>query len=288
MGISDILAARTDPAEMLSQALLDSGYDRLTVLTSGRSTADAPALLSSPRFGQLVEILHTQFDIVVLDSVPTVGGPDSAFLAEISDGVLIVINGQRTTHKGLRRTLQTLQQGRQVNIYGLVYNRTYLQTTSIYNKPYYRRTIALSPERLEQEMKKANKNGRGFSQHIMLDQQGQHLYSLTATATQLGISEETVKNWIQVGYLKTVRVGRRQWIPQSDLQNLLERLPRHEVGAKSDRNNSDYNHKSEANGTTITSESVMPSLLRDQRNALLDYVQGPTEPETNPPEDTKR
>ncbi|HEX2906572.1 MAG TPA: polysaccharide biosynthesis tyrosine autokinase [Phototrophicaceae bacterium] len=288
MGISDILAGRTDIPDLLSQALLDSGYDRLTILTSGRSSADAPALLSGQRFSQLFEILRTQFEVVVMDSVPTIGGPDSAFLAEVSDGVLIVVDGRRTTQKGLRRTLQTLQQARQVNVYGLVYNRTYLQATSTYNKPYYRRTIALSPERLEQEMKKATKNGRNLSRHIMVDQQGQQLYSLSATATQLGISEETVKNWIKVGYLKTVHQGRRQWIPQNELQNLLERLPRHEIAARGDLNNGDYNHKSEPNGTTATSESVMPSRLRDQRNALLDYVQAPPESETNPAEDTQR
>lgn len=278
MGISDVLASREDIPALLSQALLDSGYDRLAVLTSGRSSVDPAALLSGPRFAQLISLLKSQFDVVVMDSVPTIGGPDSAFMAEQSDGVLVVVDSRRTTSKALKRTLQMLGQARQINLYGLVFNRVYLQVSTTHNQPYYRRTISLNPERLSRELSDANKRKFGFNRHIITDRQGERLYSLKATAIQLGISEDTVNNWIKVGYITTTRRGRRRWVKESEIQSLLDRLPRRQlplIGANGD------SHKD-------SDDTPLPHLLRDQRNALLDYVREPhtqPEPEADSAED---
>lgn len=280
MGISDILAGRDDLPPLLSQALLDSGYDRLTILPSGRSTADAAALLSSARFSRLIDLLKTQFDVIVMDSVPTIGGPDSAFMAEVSDGVVIVVDSRRTTEKGLKRTLQALQQARRVNIYGITFNRVYLQATSTHNQPYYRRSASISPERLNRELASAGKRGLQLNRHIVTDNKGDRLYSLKATAIQLGIGEETVKNWVKVGYLNTTRRRGRRWVRESEMQSLLERLPRHQLVRIGERSaNGEY--ATDTSSGHPTAETSLPNLLRDQRNALLDFAREPHIEEPN-------
>lgn len=274
MGISDILAGRDDLPKLLSGSLLDSGYDLLTILTSGRSNADPASLLSAARFTQLMDILKSQFDVIIMDSVPTVGGPDAAFLAEVSDGVLIIADSRRTTAKGIKRTLQALQQAGNVNLYGIAFNRVYLHVSSIYSQPYYRHAVSLSPERMSRELANAGKGGLRLNRHVITDKNGERLHSLKAAAIQLGISEDTVKNWIKVGYLGTVRKGSRRWVRESEMQSLLERLPRREIALVGEQGiNGD--HASAVDGANASADASLPSLLRDQRNALLDYVREP-------------
>lgn len=230
MGLTDIVSSRDNVDLLLSRALLESGYDNLTVLTSGRSTADPSAVVSSPRFAAVIESLKMRFNTVIMDSVPTIGGPDSAFMAELSDGVVIVVHGQRTTEKSFKRTLQILQQGRNVNIFGVVFNRIPLQVTSSYNKPYYRRTLTISPDKLSKELLSAGKKRSlvAFNRNIMVDKNGDRLYSLAAAALQLGITEKGLRYWLDNGLLNSERRGLRRWIRESEIGLLLEKLPRYE------------------------------------------------------------
>jgi capsular exopolysaccharide synthesis family protein len=276
MGLSDILAGRENIEVLLSRSLLDSGYENLTILTSGRSTADPGALVSSPRFASLISILRTQFDVVIMDSVPTIGGSDSAFMAEVSDGVLIVVHAQRTTNKALNRVLRTLRQAGKINIYGIVFNRISLQITPSHNQPYYRRTLAISPEKLNQELQKADKKGGafGFRRNVVKDPSGELLYSVPAAAVQLGVTEPNIKHWVNAGYLKAERKGRRMWIRQSEIDRLLEQIPRSALYTKNE-----IKAISSPAGDLNGQNTAMSDLLRVQRDALLEFAREPAKPE---------
>lgn len=278
MGLSDILASHEDLETQLSQALLDSGYENLTVLPSGRSTADPAALVSGPRFPEMLGILGKQYDAIVMDSVPTIGGPDSAFMAENSNGVVIVIHAQRTTQKALDRTLQTLRQGRNVRIYGLAFNRIALQVTSSYNQPYYRRTLSISPDKLSRELQNANAKGGllSFNRNVMADEKGELMYSLAAASVQLGLTEAGLKSWIKVGHLKAEKQGMRLWIRQSEIDRLLNQLPRSPLQITSKA--AEPINLIDSNGQN----SPMPDLLREQRDALLDFAREPGAREKKP------
>ncbi|MCB9456076.1 MAG: polysaccharide biosynthesis tyrosine autokinase [Anaerolineaceae bacterium] len=270
MGLSDILASRESLDTLLGRTLLDSGYDHLTVLSAGRSNADPAALLSGPRFSRLMNIFRHQFEFIVMDSVPSIGGPDAAFQSENSDGVVIVVHAQRTTHKGLQRILQTLQQGRDVKIFGMVFNRTALQLTTTYNQPYYRRTSALNVDRFNQELLNPKSRPSFFRQrNVLLDKSGERMYSFNAAATHLGVSRTTIKEWVKTGYLQAVRRGRFQWIWEKALERTVSQLPHQAIQEPllEDElpSSSDMNSKK--------SDTVrMPDLLRNQRQALLEYA----------------
>jgi capsular exopolysaccharide synthesis family protein len=281
MGLSDILAGRDELGVLLSRALLDSKFDNLTLLTAGRASSNPAVLLSKPRFGDLIRLLRGQFDAIVMDSVPTIGGPDSAFLAEHSDGVVIVVHGQRTTGRSLRRTLQTLRQGanRGVNIYGIVFNRIALQLTSTYNQPYYRRNLAISPEKLDQEMINAGKRPAlaGRNSNVMIDPSGLRLYSVAATSVQLGVSKETMQEWVRTGFIKAEKRNRREWISETEISQLLERLPRHELPVGNTQPGLPTK-----NATGKLSSGKLRDLLGGQRDALLASAR-----DNNPTEDVE-
>jgi non-specific protein-tyrosine kinase len=275
MGLSDILASRNSLTDLLSQALLETGHPNLTLLPCGRSTADPASLLAGPRFEQMVGLLQDRFDVVIMDSVPTIGGPDSAFMAEASDGVVIVVHAQRTTNRALNRTIQTLQQGRQVNIYGVVFNRIPLQVTSTYHQPYYRRNLAISPERLERELQRSTKRRLlpALNSKVIRDRNGDALYSFPAAAVQLGISTSQLRDWIKAGTLSPERHGLRQWVHQKEMERMINHLPRLALQSQTDSL-----PQPEADGSGKRGGSL-PDRLRDQRDAILGYAQGsdPTE-----------
>lgn len=289
MGLSDILAGRDNIDVLLSRALLESGYDNLTVLTSGRSTADPASLVSGTRLVGVLQTLKSRFDAVIMDSVPTIGGPDSAFMAELSDGVVIVVHGQRTTHKGFKRTLQTIQQGRNVNIFGVVFNRIPLQITSTYSQPYYRRTLAISPDKLNKEMLAAGAAPRGIpklSRNVKLDSSGVRLFSTAAAAVQLGVTHETLKNWLKAGHLKAERHGVKQWVRETEINRLLEQLPRAAAGSlpmttppAPPAPAPEPARSTNGSATNKISSGKIPDLLRGQRDALLASARGETTPE---------
>lgn len=268
MGLSDILAGRDDLGVLLSRALLDTKYDNLTLLTAGRASSNPAVLLSKPRLGELINLLQDRFDAIVMDSVPSIGGPDSAFLAEHSDGIVIVVHGHRTTRRALRRTLQTLNQGanRGINIYGVVFNRISLQLTSTYNQPYYRRNLAISPEKLDREMLNAGKRSAfsGRNGNVMIDPAGIRLYSIAAASVQLGVSKETMQEWVHTGFIKSEKRNRRAWISETEIAQLLERLPRHEIIASNPQVN-----LPNKNTTGKLSSGKLRDLLGNQRDALL-------------------
>jgi capsular exopolysaccharide synthesis family protein len=270
MGLSDVLASREDMETLMGRALLDSGYDHLTILTAGRSNADPAALLGNPRFSRLIQMFRQKFEFIVMDSVPSIGGPDAAFLGENSDGVVVVVHAQRTTHKGLARILQTLQQGRNIRIFGMVFNRTVLQFTTTYNQPYYHRTSALNVDRFNQELLNPRKSPALLRQrNVMMDQQGNRLYSFKAAATHLGISPATVKDWVRNGYLQSVRLGRFRWVRESDLETTVNRLPHHTI--QRPLPDAEVPPPDDVNGIKGDTARI-PDLLRNQRQALLDFA----------------
>lgn len=277
-GLSDLLVAQESLESMLPQALVDSGYDNLTLMTAGRSMADPAALLSRPRFARLIETLRTHFDAILLDAVPTLGGPDAAFLAEASDGVIIIVNARRTRLSSLQRTLQELQQAPDVNILGVVYNRVRLQVTSKYNNNYYRQTASLTPDQLGAEMKRPGTGPLALRANVILGPDGERLYSITACAARLGVKKQMIREWVKTGSLQAERRLLRTWVRESSIQLLLEQRRLHNY--QSAQSQAEATRQpvadSPANGT-----DQLPNQLREQREALLDFVQ---KPESSEPE----
>jgi capsular exopolysaccharide synthesis family protein len=274
-GMSDLLASREPLEQVLPHYILDSGLEGLSLLTCGRDTTDPAGLLSKPRFSQLIHLLTQQYDLLVMDSVPTIGGHDAVFLAEVSDGVVIVVGARRTTQNGLKRTIANLQASADVNILGVVFNRVRLQVTSKYSSSYYYRSPArVSPERLNRELVASSKRGLRLRPNIKTDRSGERLYSAAAAASRLGVREKTVNAWIRSGYLKAQRGLLRTWVREHDLNALLNSLPVQDMPAPAAAPGSGPLPVPTAADVT-NGAPYLPEQLREQREALLDYMARP-------------
>ena len=78
-------------------------------------------------------------------------------------------------------------------------------------------------------------------------------------------------NLINIGHLKAKRQGFRYWIKQGEIDRLLEQLPRSPLLAPTQPSNAI--NLLESNGQS--KDASIPDLLREQREALLDYAREP-------------
>jgi capsular exopolysaccharide synthesis family protein len=118
VGLSSVLAQSTT----LSVALRESPFSGLMVLTSGPPIPHPAELLGSDTMSALLEQLKKRFDIVLLDTPAFLGVADSAMLAPVVDGVVVVARCSGVSEGSLQAVCQQLAQ-MQARPVGVVVNR---------------------------------------------------------------------------------------------------------------------------------------------------------------------
>ncbi|KPF78614.1 exopolysaccharide biosynthesis protein [Novosphingobium sp. AAP93] len=113
LGVTSILTAQST----VEEALRDTDVDHLKIITSGPIPPSPTELISSKRMTQLIEELSEKFDLVLLDSPPVLGLADSPLMAALVDGVVIVIQSDRSRRGSLKASLRRLRSMR-TNILG--------------------------------------------------------------------------------------------------------------------------------------------------------------------------
>lgn len=112
-GVSSILTAQST----VDDALRDTDVEHLKVITSGPIPPSPTELLSSNQMRQLIEELSARFDLVLLDSPPVLGLADSPLMSALVDGVVMVIQSDRSRRGSLKASLRRLR-GMRNNILG--------------------------------------------------------------------------------------------------------------------------------------------------------------------------
>lgn len=92
-GLSNILSNR----QSVQACIRPTPVRKLSLLSRGDMPANPTDLLGSPRMKEIVAELREQFDFVLIDSPPALVVSDATVLATLCDGVLLVVNGQKTT-----------------------------------------------------------------------------------------------------------------------------------------------------------------------------------------------
>jgi succinoglycan biosynthesis transport protein ExoP len=115
---------------------------QLVVVPSGPKPPNAADLLGSSRMRQVMEHLKTEADLIILDAPPLLPVADSTILATTVDGVVLVVDPQRTKRRELKKAREAIEAvgGR---IVGVVINRLSTrggilgQYYGYYHSPYY-------------------------------------------------------------------------------------------------------------------------------------------------------
>lgn len=112
--------------------------DNLWLLCSGGRSKTPTEILENPLFGQLLERLKREFDLVIVDSPPLGAVTDSLLIAERIDEVVYVCRFNRAYRKHIRLYMRALRNGKN-EVLGVVLNGLSPRRIEYYsNYRYYR------------------------------------------------------------------------------------------------------------------------------------------------------
>ncbi|MCB0166148.1 MAG: polysaccharide biosynthesis tyrosine autokinase [Anaerolineae bacterium] len=133
-GLTDLLRA-TKPN--LSRYLKKTDTNNLYVIPSGTPPPNPAELLGSERMRRLLTKLSEWADVIICDSPPVLAAADAAIMSNRVDGLVLVVQAEKTRLGAAQEALETLQQAG-ANILGAVLNRTKPQQGRYhyYHKPY--------------------------------------------------------------------------------------------------------------------------------------------------------
>jgi len=145
-GLTDIyhsLSTRTHEGsidETVEQYTKATSIEGLSIITSGPLPPNPSELLGSKFSKLLLEILKITFDYIVIDTPPTLVVTDSIVLSTKVDGVLVIIDANKTPRNQLKECIESLKEVN-ATLLGVVVNRLTIQTGGYasYRRYYYYR-----------------------------------------------------------------------------------------------------------------------------------------------------
>jgi capsular exopolysaccharide synthesis family protein len=114
-GLAEVLSDSVS----LDAAILKVEGMNLEVLAVRGKPANPSELLSGPRMRELVEEVARRYDRVILDTPAALGVPDAKAVAELCDGLILVVRADVTPHQEVESALEILDRRR---LLGLVLN----------------------------------------------------------------------------------------------------------------------------------------------------------------------
>ena len=106
-GLSDYLLQKAEIPDLL----LNPKIKKLTILPGGDSLPNSAELLGSSRMKTLVTEMKKRYSndrIIILDSPALLTCPDPLVLSRYADGILLVVESEKTPAKDLKRTMELL------------------------------------------------------------------------------------------------------------------------------------------------------------------------------------
>lgn len=137
-GLSTLLGAPSTPGltdyllgEQNAENILQTGpLENLYFIPCGRRVPKPGELIGNSRFGALIEQLRPAFDWIIIDTPPVVPISDAREIADLGDGVLMVVNARSTLAHLAKRGMQEF---RRDSLLGVVLNRTSEPSATYYS-----------------------------------------------------------------------------------------------------------------------------------------------------------
>jgi non-specific protein-tyrosine kinase len=121
-GLTDYLVGDAD----LEEVLINPGIDKLTLIPGGVPVDNSPELLNSPRMEEMMAEIKSRYPsdrVVIVDGPAILHFPDAIILSRYVDGVLPVVESERTASEDVKKMMVNLKE---VNILGVVLNKNKL------------------------------------------------------------------------------------------------------------------------------------------------------------------
>ncbi|HUC91112.1 MAG TPA: CpsD/CapB family tyrosine-protein kinase [Paenibacillus sp.] len=99
VGLTSVLSHQSP----LGSALLDTTVEQLSIIPSGPIPPNPSEILASKRMSSMLDDLKSQFDIIIIDTPPTLAVTDAQIMAAQSDGVLMVVDAGKVKKEAAAR-----------------------------------------------------------------------------------------------------------------------------------------------------------------------------------------
>ncbi|MEM8828055.1 MAG: polysaccharide biosynthesis tyrosine autokinase [Cyanobacteria bacterium P01_G01_bin.19] len=116
IGLSDLLAGKTKIPHTSTVALSNLSID---VLTSGSVALDPVQLLSSEKLQELIRTVENTYDLVLVDTPPSIGMVDAIKVASCCSGTIVVARLEKASFTEVSETFNLLDR---LNLVGIVAN----------------------------------------------------------------------------------------------------------------------------------------------------------------------
>jgi len=229
LGLTDVLAAPEDAVEtVLEKALRPVNGANLLLLPAGRTPLDPGFLLNSPKFPQMLSLLKTHANLIIIDSAPLLAAIETRAIADAVDGtVLVAWDGQVTTG-AIRRATHYFQSRKGNSLLGMVFNHVNLPHNYDYYA-YYSRYAPTRPQ-LGELQQKPSLLGK-ILPFTRSHQNKTPNLTVAESADYLGVSRDTVRRWCEQGRLQAKRKRGRWSVLQEDLEKFVADY-QHDGGSK--------------------------------------------------------
>ncbi len=127
-GLTDYLLGEADLLEVIQRG----PFDNLYFIPGGRPVSNPAELIAGERMRELMKVLPPLFDWVILDSPPAVPVADASLLADLCDGVLMVVRSAVTPFDMAQRAVSEF---REKHLIGVVLND--VESREGYSSYYY-------------------------------------------------------------------------------------------------------------------------------------------------------
>ena len=131
-GVSNVMTGARD----LSEVVYNNGIPNLSVVPCGPIPPNPSELLGSKRMAEFIEELKGSYERVIIDSPPLTAVTDSAVLAQVCDGVVMVVRAGVTTRHAVQNAVSQLK-SLNVRILGALLNGVSTRRDSYYYQYYY-------------------------------------------------------------------------------------------------------------------------------------------------------
>jgi len=134
-GVSSFL---TDGSQPLQRLIAPTSIPDLFVLTSGHMPPNPSELIGSPMMKKCLVILSQHFDHILIDTPPLLAVTDGSIIANLVDGVILVIRGGDTTREAILRSKHLLSSAR-ARIIGTMLNNVDMHASdhNYYSRYFY-------------------------------------------------------------------------------------------------------------------------------------------------------
>ena len=132
-GLAHYLAGMCDLEDVIYQTSLPNAY----LIPTGRDVLNSMQLLSSPRYGKMIENVRKRFDIVLVDCPPAGMIVDAVEVAKYCDGAIIVVRYNDGRGQEVGEVAQNIAQTG-CKVLGAVING--VDVNSVSNRRYYYRS----------------------------------------------------------------------------------------------------------------------------------------------------